>query len=95
MKPICVPCRRFYRPLKTGQYFVEAAPKTKGAEPGLAAPDDWHPYKLWSGDRWGCPTCGAEIIVGVPTFPVAEHYQSEFSGLVSRSNAAEYTINDC
>ena len=26
MRPICVPCRRFYRPKKNGTYFLEGHP---------------------------------------------------------------------
>ena len=45
MKPVCVPCRTFYRPAKTGTYFEEGMPaETAGA---------WDSYKLWAGDLWG------------------------------------------
>ena len=27
MKPICVPCQRFYRPKKNGFMFIEAMPR--------------------------------------------------------------------
>lgn len=94
MKPICVKCRRFYRPSHTGVAFIEGMPAENGAPAGLAAPDKWRPYKLWMGDEWTCPDCGAVIIVGVGWNPVSEHYTPNFADDV-KSFGAELQINDC
>lgn len=93
MKPICVKCHRFYRPKKTGLYFIEGMPDD-GAKPGLAEPEKWKPYKLWSGDMWACPDCGAEIISGVGRDRIAEHYEPEFSATAQRLHA-DFQVNDC
>ena len=58
MKPICVPCQRFYRPKQNDYSFVEGMP-THGAKPGTEEPDKWRPYKLWLGDLWECKGCGS------------------------------------
>ena len=71
MKPICVPCGRFYRPEKNGVLFVEAL--------------DGTPYKLWSGDKWKCPNCGSEVIVGSGLEPISEHYEPDFTETVERA----------
>ena len=93
MKPVCVPCRRFYRPEKNGFTFIEGMPDGYAA-PGLAEPEHWHPYKLWRGDLWKCHGCGAEIIVGCARWPLAEHYQDNFEEMV-KAFRAEVQINDC
>lgn len=94
MKPICVPCQRFFRPKKTGFSFIEGMPIGNDVKPGLAEPEKWVPYKLWVGDKWECPDCKAVIIVGCAHQPRAEHYQEDFPDLVKAYNA-ELQINDC
>jgi hypothetical protein len=97
MKPICRPCHRFFRPKKTGIYFLEGMPADlcDDPKPGLAEPEKWRPYKLWSGDLWMCPSCQTEIIVGTGISPVAEHYEQHFEAVVQSYRAAEFQVNDC
>lgn len=94
LKPICVPCQRFFRCIKTGFYFFEGMPNGPRVPAGLAAPDRWEPYKLWSGDKWQCEGCGTEIISGTGQAPVAESYEKDF---VERANrlGAKFQVNDC
>lgn len=95
MKPICVPCKRFFRPKKNGYYFLEGMPKWPNRpKPGLAEPEKWEPYKLWVGDIWECQGCGATIIAGTPHSPIAEHYQLNFKDQVAYYGA-EFQVNDC
>jgi hypothetical protein len=96
LKPICVPCQRFYRQIKTGFYFIEGMPIAgEGkAEPGTSMPERWKPYKLWSGDKWRCEGCGSEIISGTGMNPLGEHYQGDFQTKRAQLNA-EYQVNDC
>lgn len=95
MKPICVPCQRFYRPTKNGRAFVEGMPiGSVKAPPGITAPELWKPYKLWRGDEWTCMGCGAIIIVGVAQHTIAEHFESTFDEQV-KSHKADLQINDC
>ena len=95
MKPICVKCQRFYRPKKNGFYFIEGMPKHNGAGAGLREPENWKPYKLWCGDKWACPDCGAEIVVGTGWVPVAEHYQPNFAERVESFGGWQLIVNDC
>lgn len=95
MKPICVPCKRFFKCAKNGFYFIEGMPTEDGAAPGNAAPEKWKPYKLWDGDRWECPGCGASIVVGTGRVPVAEHFQPDFEKTAKRLGAAQLQVNDC
>lgn len=96
MKPICVPCRRFFRPKKNAVSFIEGMPETNdvAALMGNRAADQWKPYKLWNGDLWACPDCGAEIIVGVGIWPLAEYFQEDFDKKCESWNAT-IQINDC
>lgn len=93
MKPICVPCQRFYRPDKNGVVFIEGMP-VNNAKPGLAEPENWNPYKIWCGDRWKCPDCSAIIIVGVGQSPISEQYLEEFEQCMI-THAPELQVNDC
>lgn len=93
MKPICVPCQRFFRCKKNDFPFIEGMPRD-GAEPGTAEPEKWSPYKLWLGDKWECEGCGAVIVVGVARQPMAEHYQPDFAPMVAHYRP-ELNVNDC
>lgn len=93
-KPICVPCQRFYRPAKNGFTFIEGMPTINHAKPGTAQPEAWKPYKLWVGDLWECEGCKTQIVVGVPSQPIAEHFQEHFALEVIR-RGAKLQVNDC
>jgi hypothetical protein len=94
MKPICVPCQRFFRMTKSGVYFIEGMPIGRDVAPGTSEPEKWQPYKLWVGDRWECEGCGATILSGFGREPIAEHYQPEFAERV-RTLQADFQVNDC
>ncbi len=94
MKPICIPCARFFRPKKNDFTFIEAMPRVPGAEPGTAHAEQWSPYKLWAGDKWKCEGCGAEIIVGVAMRPLGEHYEPDFEKQLEHYRP-EVQVNDC
>lgn len=94
MKPICIPCQRFFKPKKNGFYFLEGMPLENGAPAGTAGDGKWGPYKLWCGDQFECPGCGSTMIVGTGRTPIAEHYQEDFAKLVE-SFGATFQVNDC
>ena len=94
MKPVCVPCERFYRPKKNGMRFLEGMPVGgNNVPPGKEHAAQWADYKLWFGDKWQCPGCGHEMVIGAQQ-PIAEHYQTEFKSLVE-TYAPEFRVNDC
>ena len=95
MKPICIPCQRFYRPVKSGFSFVEGMPIGDNVLPGKSDLERWVPYKLWQGDKWACPDCGSEIIVGTRRDPVSEHYMLDFSEKVTKFGGDQFQVNDC
>jgi hypothetical protein len=97
MKPVCVPCQRFFRCKKTGYYFIEAMPVAgvELATPGTTHPEQWTPYKLWVGDMWECQGCGATILSGFGARPIGEHYQEGFEDQVARLGALQLQVNDC
>jgi hypothetical protein len=96
MKPICVPCQRFFRCKQNGFYFIEAMP-VNGTRPlpGTSEPEHWIPYKVWAGDRWECEGCGAVIVSGVGNGPIAEHYQPNFAENIEHFGAQQLQVNDC
>jgi ribosomal protein L37E len=74
LKPVCVPCQRFFRCEKNGYWLTEGMPNgrhsyTLPTPIGKEAAEFWQPYKLWVGDKWRCEGCGAEIVVGVAGGP--------------------------
>lgn len=93
-KPICVPCQRFFRCVKTGFYFTEGMPIGK-ALPGTAEPEKWKPYKLWAGDKFKCEGCGAEIVTGFGSGPIRGHFEKDFTQIAESLGADKYQVNDC
>lgn len=97
MKPICAPCKRFFRMVKSGFYFIEGMPSGVVARPpaGNEAPELWKPYKIWAGDLWRCEGCGTEIVHGTGAGPINEHYKPDFEDTVKRLGADQLQVNDC
>jgi hypothetical protein len=82
---------------KSGYYFTEMMP-TPGddpATPGIFRPERWTPYKVWAGDLWTCPDCGAAVVVGTGRNPISEHYMPEFPATREATNAAQLEVKDC
>lgn len=95
LKPICVPCRRFFRCVKHGHYFTEGMPASNGAKPGNEEPSRWKPYKLWAGNKWRCEGCGAEIVSGFGTSPIRIQHEMDFKEVAQALGADKYQVNDC
>ena len=95
MRPVCVPCRRFFRCRKNDFWFIEGMPIGGSPEPGTSEPEKWRPYKVWAADLYECNGCGAQILSGFGRAPIAEHFELEFDTLVQRLNAAQLQVNDC
>ena len=95
MKPVCVTCQRFFRCTRIGFYFTEGMPTENLAQPGTSEPEKWNPYKVWVSDRFECEGCGAVILAGFGSQPIAEHYQEEFTDIAMRLGADQLQVNDC
>jgi hypothetical protein len=78
-----------------GYYFIEGMPRVDGAKAGNAEPEKWQPYKLWVGDLWECPDCGAQILSGFGRDRIAEHYEKDFDKHVRQCGAEQLQVNDC
>lgn len=91
-KPVCVPCKRFYRPLKNGVHLLEGKPIHRDTLPGNSSPDEWAPYKIWHADLWHCQGCGHELISGFGHSPMSEDYRPDFDSLLP---SVTHTVNDC
>lgn len=107
MKPICARCDLFMRSKHNGEYFEERMPGRAGAKREELEHDDygvtkvapgplpgWEPYKLWVGDLWECRGCGAQVIVGVPPSPIAEHFHKDYHDRVNQTGVKR-RIDDC
>lgn len=60
----CVRCRRFMKPVKTGQVVEELDSRGE-------------PFKVWSCDEFACDECGARVVTRFAVAPLAEHFQGE------------------
>jgi hypothetical protein len=93
-KPVCVPCKRFFRPKRNGTAWIEGKPSYSGAPPGTEEEAAWSPYKLWNSDMWECQGCGAQIIVGHGQQPISQDYMADFADQV-KDHGATLQVNDC
>jgi hypothetical protein len=44
------------------------------------------PYRIWHCDKWKCPKCGVEILVGFGDQPVADHNSDSFKNEQKKVN---------
>jgi hypothetical protein len=88
-KPVCIPCQRFFRPLRNGVDVLESMPRQDKAPPGIAAPELWEPYKVWHADSWMCPGCGTTIVVGFGLAPLWERHDQR------PQPECSIIVNDC
>lgn len=89
-KPICMTCKKFYRPKKNGVTIEEGMPVDRGK---LLA-RKWVPYKLWRGDLMECPSCHHQIVHGFGYQPLAEHYQKNYDRIKAAEGVIAF-IEDC
>jgi len=61
---ICVPCQLDMKPVLVGARVEEMA----GSQP----------YKLWAGDAYQCPGCGAHVVTRFSLNPIAESWQVDY-----------------
>jgi hypothetical protein len=88
-KPVCVNCKRFFKPASIGRFVLEQMP--------AGSDQAWVPYRLWSADILRCSGCGAEIVTGFGRAPVAEHYEPGFQDTLAQARATAQVIevDDC
>jgi hypothetical protein len=94
LKPICIPCQRFFKPEKNGQMVEERKPTTNEARPGKDDAHLWDSYKLWMTDRWKCPGCHSEIICGAGRDPICISHQPDYEK-VRGWEPNIVIVNDC
>lgn len=87
MKPICIPCQRFFKVIKNDYYFTEGCPDPPGQV------EHWKPYRIWAGDQWKCPGCGAEIVSGIGHSPLALKHEPDFKEKHSALGADRLQVN--
>lgn len=90
-KPICMTCKKFYRPKKNGVVVEEGMPI---GYPTMGVSTKWESYKLWRGDLWECHQCGHQIVVGFGNIPMAEHYEPHYAK-AKRLHPPIAFIEDC
>lgn len=75
-KPVCVKCECDLKPERNGVWCVE----TVGQERRL--------YKVWHSDKWKCPSCGVEVLVGFGKNPILQ--EGEHNGI----DIVEFVTNE-
>jgi hypothetical protein len=71
-RPVCVPCRTFYRCKENGYTWTETIYEAGGHVP----------YKLWMSDLWQCPKCEHLMVTGHGNKPVRERHEPDFDELI-------------
>jgi len=79
-RPVCVKDGREMRPVDNDAVCVDTA--------------DFGPCQIWCCDKWRCPECGFEMLVGFGQGPFAEHYQEDFDKILSEVRANRKTVVD-
>lgn len=81
-RPVCVKCEMEFRRERNGIYVVEMFQGNTQI------------YKIWQADKWKCPRCGTEIIVGFADKPTKQHFEGDIdkflSGLKEKGNEIVY-----
>jgi hypothetical protein len=97
LKPVCFPCRRFFRMRKSGYYFTEGMPRDGSKRPpaGKDADAHWKPYKIWCADLWECEGCGTAILAGSGLSAIAVQHEADFAEVRKQLGATQYQVNDC
>ena len=72
MRPVCVKCRCEMRPEKN-DFIVEEMADTE------------QPYRVWSTDKWRCPSCLTEIVIGFAKEPWSEHYKPDYPKIAEQA----------
>ena len=85
MRPVCVPCKATMQPEKNGFAVVSMAPDS--FEDGAPV----SPYQVWHGDKWKCRECGAEVVTGFGTKPIAESHEDSFKRALTYYKPLEVT----
>ncbi len=93
MRPICIPCQRFFKVIKNDYYFTEGCPATRGTNPAIADKGHWKPYRIWAGDQYKCPGCGAEIVSGIGHGPLGEKHEPDFEAKHTSLGANRLQVN--
>ena len=75
---VCAKCRIELRPKTNDIVAIEMA--------------DFGPYKIWAADLWGCPECGAEVILGFANHRMAEHYEPKFATVLQEAERNPLTV---
>jgi hypothetical protein len=94
LKPICVSCGTFFKPVKSGIRVLEQMPKIPQAVPGIVAADDWRPYKIWQADLYECRSCGSQVVSGYGLNPIAIQHMPDFKKMLEE-HPPDVTVNDC
>lgn len=72
---VCIGCKVEMQCDKN-QHGVELTSSVGGVE--------LQPYQIWDGDRYACPGCGVEIVVGFGRGPIAETFNEDYARVKAR-----------
>jgi hypothetical protein len=79
--PVCVTCCRDMMVEKNGVPFVEKGLNNR-------------PYKLWEADKWRCQGCGAQVLVGFGTHPVAVQHEPDFPVKLAAASEDPFIVTE-
>lgn len=79
-RPVCVKCQVELRPEKTGVTLVDMFQKPP------------KPYSIWSADKWKCPICGYEVVIGFGASPLYVHSDDKFKEMLKKAKESSKSV---
>ena len=64
-RPVCCKCNCEMRPERNGVGVLDHD-------------DNDSPRQVWEADKWKCPECGVEIVIGFGWHPVSDDFEDDF-----------------
>lgn len=78
-RPVCVPCCTEMKPERNGTPYIEYA--------------DFGPYQIWETDKYKCPGCGHETLVGFSGRAIC-CYEAQFAAVLQSAMEREAVVQN-
>ena len=81
-EPVCVKCETEMRPEENDVRVVDM----------FSSPPE--PDSIWCADKWKCPICGVEVVIGFGQHAYINHYEEDFEISLQHAKESSTVINN-